>query len=254
MISPKERIRYSRQIMLPQMGEGAQAKLAKARVMVVGVGGLGCPVALYLATAGVGTLHLVDGDSVELSNLQRQVLYKTNHVHKPKVVMAAQQLQAANPEMRIVPHQRNASEKWLATNMASIDLVLDCTDNQKIRKVINRVCQQNKVPVIMASVQGFSGQLITLDYRLPDSPCYSCIFPNAEQQQGTSCNSSGVIGPALGVIGSAQALEAIKLLAGLALGSLNTLQLFEGETLEWRRLSLGSRRCETCADQKEGVH
>ncbi|UHQ56532.1 MULTISPECIES: HesA/MoeB/ThiF family protein [Microbulbifer] len=246
MLSHKERIRYSRQIMLPQMGEAAQEKLAGARVMVVGMGGLGCPAALYLATAGVGELHLVDGDEVELSNLQRQVLYKANHLYKPKVLVAAQQLQAANPAIRIHPHSVMADEGWLTGHLPAFDLVLDCTDNMEIRHSINRACRALGVPAIMASVQGFSGQLVSFDFRREGSPCYACLFPEAERAPLANCETSGVIGPALGVVGSAQALEAIKLLVGLPLGSLDSLQVFEAEYLEWRSLGLGARRCSTC--------
>lgn len=249
MLSHKERIRYSRQIMLPQMGEAAQERLAGARVMVVGMGGLGCPAALYLAAAGVGELHLVDGDEVELSNLQRQVLYKTNHLHKPKVQVAAQQLQAANPEIRIHPHPVMAGEGWLMERLPGVDLVLDCTDNMAVRHSINRACRALGVPAIMASVQGFSGQLVSFDFRREDSPCYACLFPEGEGEPAGNCETSGVIGPALGVVGSAQALEAIKLLAGLPLGSLDSLQVFEAEYLEWRSLRLGSRRCRACGER-----
>ncbi|WP_237055226.1 HesA/MoeB/ThiF family protein [Microbulbifer sediminum] len=249
MRSHKERIRYSRQIMLPQMGEAAQEKLTAARVMVVGMGGLGCPAALYLAAAGIGELHLVDGDEVELSNLQRQVLYKTNHLHKPKVQVAAQQLQAANPGIRIHTHMAMADEGWLLERLAGFDLVLDCTDNMSIRHAINRTCRARGVPVIMASVQGFSGQLVSFDFRRAGSPCYACVFPEAEREPAGNCQTSGVIGPALGVVGSVQALEAIKLLVGLPLGSLDTLQVFEAERLEWRSLGLGKQRCAECGKE-----
>lgn len=247
MIGHKERLRYSRQIMLPQMGEVAQQKLAAASVMIVGMGGLGCPAALYLATAGVGELHLVDGDEVQLSNLQRQILYKTNHQFKPKAQVAAQQLQAANPEIRIQPHVNMASETWLSKHLEGIDLVLDCTDNLEARHAINRVCRKLSVPTIMASVQGFSGQLLSFDFRSADSICYACLFPETGTEGAQNCETSGVIGPALGIIGSAQALEAIKFLVGLPLGSLNKLQVFEAESLEWHSLKSGAQRCQHCS-------
>lgn len=235
--------------MLPQMGEAAQEKLTDARVMVIGMGGLGCPAALYLAAAGVGELHLVDGDEVQLSNLQRQVLYKTNDLHKPKVQVAAQQLQAANMEIRIHPHPIMVSEGWLMEHLPGFDLVLDCTDNMDARHTINRVCRTLGLPAIMASVQGFSGQLVSFDFRREDSPCYACIFPEGEHGAEHSCETSGVIGPALGIVGSSQALEAIKLLVGLPLGSLDCLQVFEAEYLEWRSLRLGSQRCRACRER-----
>ena len=256
MLSRKQLQRYSRQIMLPQIGESGQEKLGAARVMIIGLGGLGSPAALYLAAAGIGELHLVDGDRIEISNLQRQVLYKTNHRDKEKAQVAAQQLTAANPEIRVQAHSQMASADWLAEQLAlgAFDLVLDCTDNLKIRHIINRVCREAKVPVVMASVRGFSGQLVSFDFRRDGSPCYACLFPPQEQNddlpEAENCATVGVIGPALGVMGSAQALEAIKLLVGLPPSSLDRLQLFEAESLEWRALSLpANKNCRVCGEK-----
>ncbi|WOX05088.1 HesA/MoeB/ThiF family protein [Microbulbifer pacificus] len=253
MLSRKQLQRYSRQIMLPQIGEAGQEKLAAARVLIVGLGGLGSPAALYLAAAGIGELHLVDGDRVEISNLQRQVLYKTNHRDKHKAQVAAQQLTAANPEIRVHAHCVMADEAWLSTQLSrqSFDLVLDCTDNLNIRHTINRVCRERQVPVVMASVRGFSGQLVSFDFRTNTSPCYACLFPPATGQsdlpEAENCSTVGVIGPALGMMGSAQALEAIKFIAGLPVSSLNKLQLFEAATLEWRALALpANSTCPIC--------
>lgn len=250
MLSRKQLQRYSRQIMLPQIGETGQEKLSAARVLIVGVGGLGSPAALYLVAAGVGELHLVDGDRVEISNLQRQVLYKTNHRDKDKAQVAAQQLTAANPEIRVHAHCRMADEAWLSSMLSQqpFDLVLDCTDNLDIRHTINRVCRAQRVPVVMASVRGFSGQLVSFDFRRATSPCYACVFPPASELSAVpeveNCSTVGVIGPALGMMGSAQALEAIKFLVGLPVSSRNKLQVFEAASLEWRALTLTP--CGTC--------
>ena len=253
MLSRKQLQRYSRQIMLPQVGESGQDRLSQARVLILGLGGLGSPAALYLAAAGIGELHLVDGDNVEISNLQRQVLYKTNHRDKNKAQVAAQQLIAANPEIRVLAHPRMADEIWLDSLLSHqpFDLVLDCTDNLTIRYVINRVCCRQKTPVVMASVRGFSGQLVSFDFRHGHSPCYACLFPPAAEEsalpEAENCATVGVIGPALGVIGSAQALEAIKFLLGLPVSSLNQLQLFEAASLEWRSLNLpANKACPVC--------
>ena len=253
MLSRKQLQRYSRQIMLPQIGETGQEKLGASKVMIVGLGGLGSPAALYLAAAGVGELHLVDGDSVEISNLQRQVLYKTNHRDKPKAQVAAQQLTAANPEIRVQAHCQMADARWLTGQLAQgdFDLLLDCTDNLDIRHVINRACREAELPVVMASVRGFSGQLVSFDFRSATSPCYACLFPpqarDSDVPEVESCSTVGVIGPALGMMGSAQALEAIKLLVGLPLASLNRLQLFEAASLEWRALTLPKNNaCPVC--------
>lgn len=247
MLSRKQLQRYSRQIMLPQVGEDGQEKLSAARVMIVGLGGLGSPVALYLAAAGVGELHLVDGDTVDISNLQRQVLYKTNHRDKPKAQIAAQQLAAANPEIRLHAHPHMADEAWLHKSLPDVDLLLDCTDNLEIRHIVNRVCREVKKPVVMASARGFSGQLISFDFSASSSPCYACLFPPREEEPVENCSTVGVMGPALGVIGSMQALEAIRYLLGLPLASLGRLQLFEAESLELRSLQLqGDNHCPVC--------
>lgn len=253
MLSRKQLQRYSRQIMLPQIGEAGQEKLSAARVLIVGLGGLGSPAALYLVAAGVGELHLVDGDRVEISNLQRQVLYKTNHRDKDKALVAAQQLTAANPEIRVQAHCRMADEAWLSAMLSqqSFDLVLDCTDNLDIRHTINRVCRAQRVPVVMASVRGFSGQLVSFDFRGATSPCYACLFPPAREPgdvpEAENCSTVGVIGPALGMMGSAQALEAIKFIVGLPVSSRNRLQVFEAASLEWRALALtANSACAVC--------
>ena len=249
-MSRKALQRYSRQIMLPEVGEAGQNKLAAARVMIIGVGGLGSPAALYLAAAGVGELHLVDGDTVEISNLQRQVLYKTNHRDKPKAQVAAQQLTAANPEVRVHPHPRMADEAWLRDQLPKIDLVLDCTDNLETRHAINRTCREAGRAVIMASVRGFSGQLISFDFSTQSSPCYACLFPPREQQEVQNCSTAGVIGPALGVIGSMQALEALRFLLGMPMASLGQLHLFEAQTLELRPLQLQrDNACPVCGSE-----
>ena len=253
MLSRKQLQRYSRQIMLPQVGERGQELLSAARVLIVGLGGLGCPAALYLAAAGIGELHLVDGDTVEISNLQRQVLFKTNHRDKNKAQMAAQQLTAANPEILAVAHSRMADESWLSALLAQqhFDLVLDCTDNFNIRHVINRVCRGAQTPVVMASVRGFSGQLISFDFRTAAHPCYACLFPPAAEEsklpEVENCATAGVMGPALGIVGSAQALEAIKCILGLPVSSLNQIQLFEAASLEWRSLGVSANNaCPVC--------
>ncbi|MBY6212776.1 HesA/MoeB/ThiF family protein [Microbulbifer agarilyticus] len=253
MLSRKQLQRYSRQIMLPQIGEAGQEKLGSARVLIIGLGGLGSPASLYLAAAGIGELHLVDGDQVDISNLQRQVLYKTNHRDKGKAVVAAQQLTAANPEIRVHAHSRMADEEWLSSLLSEqdFDVVLDCTDNLNIRHTINRVCRARRVAVVMASVRGFSGQLVSFDFSDSDSPCYACLFPPLSEAndlpEAENCASVGVIGPALGMIGSAQALEAIKSIVGLPLTSLNQLQLFEAASLEWRSLALSQNStCPVC--------
>lgn len=249
MLSARELQRYSRQILLPQVGEEGQRKLAAARLMVIGLGGLGSPAALYLAAAGIGTLHLVDGDCIDLSNLQRQVIYKTNHLGKSKAQVAAQQLTAANPAIQIHAHNRMADASWLLQQAGQVDLILDCTDNLEIRHVINRSCREARCPVVMASVQGFSGQLISFDFSRNRHPCYACLFPPQKRSAVQNCASAGVIGPALGMVGSMQALEAMKWLLGLPVPSLNQLHLVEAETLGLQSLQLQRQgNCPVCGN------
>ena len=227
----KARLRYSRQMILPEIGEAGQQKLHNASVMVIGVGGLGSPLAMYLAGAGVGEIHLVDHDEVDVSNLPRQVLYKTNHIGRHKVEMAAKQLLAANPGIAVKSHKVKAEEVWLSKHIGKVDVIFDCTDNLEVRYQINAVAGKAARPVVMASAQGLQGQLFSY---LPGTACYACVFPQGDKPPVKNCDTLGVLGPVLGVVASMQALEGLKLLLGMPVASENRLFQLDGHTLEWR--------------------
>lgn len=208
-----ELLRYSRQIMLPQIDVAGQEALSAATALVIGMGGLGCPAAIYLAAAGVGKLVLSDFDDVDLSNLQRQIAHHTGDVGKPKVISASQTLAAINPLTHVTPlnHKLTGEELWQRTEQA--DVVLDCCDNFTTRFAINEACVHTKTPLVSGAAIRFEGQLSVYDFRRDDSPCYNCLYPK-EGSVEESCSVNGVIAPITGIIGCMQALEAIKVLTG----------------------------------------
>lgn len=216
--------RYSRQLMLPNIGEIGQQHLRQANVLVIGAGGLGCPVLQYLVAAGAGHIHLYDDDTVELSNLQRQTLYKINHLQRPKAEVAAQQLYGLNPDCQIHWHRKRFNEQ-VANQMcfANIDAVLDCSDNFPTRFLLNQLCYQQRIPLIGAGAEGTNGQLWVLDFRTPhtnnkqltqNQGCLRCLFPANAPLPGTHCNNLGVLGATLGALGSLQAGLCLSLLLG----------------------------------------
>lgn len=211
MLKPEQRHRYKRSIMLEGIGEQGQEKLLKSRVLIVGAGGLGSAVAYYLAAAGVGHLGLVDGDLVDLSNLQRQILYQTGDLRKPKVEVAKARLAALNPELKIEAIYGNLEEENALSLIGRYDVVVDCTDNFTARFSINDTCVRLGKPFIHGAVSSFFGQVMTV---VPGAgPCFRCIFP--EEPQGYSASDSGVLSPLPGTIGTVQATEVIKYILGL---------------------------------------
>ena len=223
-------LRYSRHILLPEIDIEGQQRLLAARVLVVGAGGLGAPALLYLASAGVGQLTLVDDDTVELTNLQRQVIHDMHTLGQPKVTSAAARLAAINPEVQLrLLNERLAGER-LAAEIAAHDLALDCSDNFATRHAINRACVAARVPLVSGAAVRFSGQLAVYDVRDAASPCYHCLFPEEGEASDGPCATFGVLAPLVGVIGSLQAVEAVKLLAGRrpALGQLTLYEALEG--------------------------
>jgi len=229
--------RFSRHLLLEQIGETGQLKLQRASVMIIGLGGLGNPAALYLAAAGVGTLHLVDGDSVELSNLQRQILFREQDLGELKVDAAQRNLEDINSRIDLIAHASQVDEANIAPLLGQVDLVLDCTDNFASRQLINKACKAAAIPLVSAAAIRFEGQLILFDFRQPDSPCYACLYPAAAAEPQLNCANAGVIGPVLGVVASMQALTAIKLLVGLPAQAAR-LQLFDGLSMGWQSFQL----------------
>lgn len=245
-------LRYGRQLLLPEFGELGQQRLQGARVLVVGLGGLGSPVALYLAAAGVGQLWLSDGDVLELSNLQRQILYRTADRGKAKGELAARQLRQLNPQIVLQAVAAIGEENWstlLQPDGLPVDLVLDCSDNMATRQLVNRACVELAIPLLSAAVSGWQGALALFDFRRQRARrhgCYHCLYPTA-QEPLLSCATAGVLGPAVGVIGSLQALEALKFLAGIETPALGRLSLFDAMQGNWRHLQLrADPLCSVC--------
>ena len=250
-------LRYGRQLLLPEFGELGQQRLQGARVLIVGLGGLGSPVALYLAAAGVGELWLSESDVLELSNLQRQILYCTADCGKAKGKLAARQLRQLNPQISIQAVAALSEENWgalLRPDGQSVDLVLDCSDNMTTRQLVNRACVALAIPLLSAAVSGWQGSLALFDFRRQSARrhgCYHCLYPTA-QEPSLSCAAAGVLGPAVGVIGSLQALEALKFLAGIETPALGRLSLFNALQGSWRHLQLrADPLCPVCG---HGVH
>ena len=229
-------LRYSRHILLPEIDIEGQQRLLAARVLVVGAGGLGAPALLYLASAGVGQLTLVDDDTVVLTNLQRQVIHDMQTLGQPKVVSAAARLSAINPDVQLRLLNERLAGDSLAAEVAAHDLVLDCSDNFATRHAINRACVAARVPLVSGAAVRFSGQLAVYDVRDEASPCYHCLFPEEGEASDGPCATFGVLAPLVGVIGSLQAVEAVKLLAGRrpALGQLTLYEALDGSFRQLR--------------------
>ncbi|MBV1871189.1 MAG: molybdopterin-synthase adenylyltransferase MoeB [Gammaproteobacteria bacterium] len=249
MLSDEELLRYSRQIMLPQVDIGGQQALLDASVLVVGAGGLGCPAALYLAASGIGRLLINDFDTVELSNLQRQIAHTEAALSHPKVESLKVGIQAINASVQTELLGRRLTEVELCKAVASVDVVLDCSDNFETRHLINKVCVQKAKPLVSGAAIGFDGQVAVFNTAQEHSPCYRCLYPD-EGELSLSCADNGVISPLVGVIGAMQALEAVKLLSGAGEPLVGALLLFDGLAAEWRRMKLKrDPKCPVCSSR-----
>ena len=235
MLTDAELLRYSRQILLAQVDIEGQLRLKRSRVLIVGLGGLGSPVALYLAAAGVGTLHLADFDTVDVSNLQRQVLHDTAGVGQSKVDSALARLSATNPEVHLVAHRTALQDEALTAAVAAVDLVVDCCDNFATREAVNAACVSAGVPLVSGAAIRLEGQLSVFDPRRDDSPCYHCLYGHGSEAELT-CSEAGVVGPLVGLVGSLQALEALKLLAGFGEPLVGRLLLIDALSTGFREL------------------
>ncbi|EBG5297755.1 HesA/MoeB/ThiF family protein [Salmonella enterica subsp. enterica] len=234
-------MRYSRQILLSDIAIEGQQKLLDSHVLIVGLGGLGSPAALYLAGAGIGKLTLADDDDVHLSNLQRQILFTTDDIAHPKAQAAKLRLAQLNPGSELIVLQQRLTGDVLKNAVARADVVLDCTDNMATRQEINVTCVALNTPLITASAVGFGGQLMVLTPPW-EQGCYRCLWPDDVEPE-RNCRTAGIVGPVVGVMGTLQALEAIKLLSGMETPS-GELRLFDGKTSQWRSLAL--RRASGC--------
>lgn len=243
-VDDQQLLRYSRQILLPQIDIAGQQRLLDSRVLIVGLGGLGAPVALYLAAAGVGTLVLADHDQVDLTNLQRQIIHQNADIGRAKVDSAGDRLQALNPQVNIRRIQQALADTALQEAVADVDLVLDCSDNFTTRQAVNAACVSLKKPLVSGAAIRLEGQLSVFDPRQPDSPCYQCLYGNGGEE-ALSCSEAGVIGPLVGLVGSLQALEALKLLAGFGEPLVGRLLLIDALSSHFREMRI--RRDPACA-------
>lgn len=205
-------LRYSRHILLPEIGIEGQQKLLNSHALVIGAGGLGSPVALFLAASGVGTLTLCDNDSVDLTNLQRQIAHRTASIGKAKVTSAKETLAEINPDVNVVTLIERANELRLAELVKQVDVVVDCSDNFPTRYALNRVCHTLKKPLVSGAATRFDGQVSVFDFRRDDAPCYECLYPERMESEETRCAVMGIFAPLVGIIGSMQAAETLKLL------------------------------------------
>lgn len=241
-------LRYSRHIMLPEIDIRGQEKLLKSTVMLIGLGGLGSPVSMYLAASGVGHLMLVDFDTVELSNLQRQIIHTTDDLDRPKVASAKDRLLALNPECNITLLNQQLDEEALRHYTKQADVVVDCSDNFATRFAVNRACFQNKTPLVSGAAIRFEGQISVFNFKDKASPCYRCLY-NDEEMAAETCSQTGVIAPLLGVIGSVQALETIKLITAAGNTLMGKLLLFDALSAEWHNMQFKKDpHCPVCGD------
>ncbi len=231
-------LRYSRHILLSELGVDAQQRFGESHALIVGIGGLGNPVAQFLAAAGVGTLTLIDADRVDLTNLQRQILFDTGAVGRPKVEAAAARIAAVNPEVRVVQLADRVGLAALAPLAAAADVVVDCTDNFATRHAINRACVAAEKPLVSGAAIRFDGQIAVFDARDPANPCYHCLFGEGDEFEETRCATMGVFAPLVGIVGATQAAEALKLLAPAGRSLAGRLLLIDALTMEWRELTV----------------
>jgi len=243
-VTPEQRQRYARQIRLAGIGEAGQQRLLDARVLVVGLGGLGSPAAMYLAASGIGTLVLSDYDRVEPSNLQRQIVHREADLGELKAESARRTLREINPGCEVIALDWELDESELRREIRAADLVLDCTDNFASRFLLNRVAIAQRTPLVTGAAIRLEGQIMT---SLPDGgPCYQCVYP-AELEDQETCAMEGVLAPVVGVIGTLQALEAIRILSGNAEELRGLLLLFDAVGMEWQRIRVPARQdCPVC--------
>ena len=240
-------LRYSRHILLDELGIEGQRKLLESHALVIGAGGLGSPVALYLGTAGVGRITLVDHDTVDLTNLQRQIAHDMSRVGRPKAESAAQSIGEINPEVQVVALIERAGPERLDELVAGADVVIDCTDNFTTRHAVNAACVKHKKPLVSGAAIGFDAQMSVYDTRQPEAPCYACLFPPDAAFEEVRCATMGVFAPLVGIVGSMQAAEALKLLAGTGESLAGRLQMLDARSMEWTEIKTArSPDCSVC--------
>ena len=244
-----ELLRYSRHILLPEIDVSGQEKLLAAHVAIIGIGGLGSPVALYLASSGIGKLSLIDFDSVDLSNLQRQIIHDTDHLGTTKGSSAQGKLAALNPGTSVQVYAEKLSDLEISALIKEVDAVVDCTDNFATRLTINQACVQHQVPLISGAAIRMEGQLMVYDPSIANAPCYACLYQNTAELD-LNCATTGVAAPLVGIIGSMQAMETLKILVGFGEPVTGSLLIFDAANTQWQRFRVTRRAdCPACGDE-----
>lgn len=247
-------LRYSRHILLPQIGIEGQQKILGARALIIGAGGLGSPIALYLASAGVGRITICDNEAVDLTNLQRQIAHRTDSIGKMKVDSARASLVAINPEVEVVPVPERVGGARLESLVAAVDVVLDGSDNFATRHAVNRACVKSRKPLVSGAGVRFDGQISVFDMRNPQSPCYHCLFPEQGDNEDLRCAVMGVFAPLVGIIGSIQAAEALKLIVGAGEPLTGRLLIIDALAMQLRTVTLQKDpACPVCSTPGQPV-
>ncbi len=247
LLDDAQLLRYSRHILLNELGVEGQEALLASHALIIGAGGLGSPVALYLGSAGVGRITVVDHDVVDETNLQRQIAHNLARVGHPKAESIVEAIAAINPDVRVTPIVQRADEALLSELIAQADVVLDCTDNFATRHAINRACVEHRKPLVSGAAIRMDGQLSVFDARTPGNPCYACVFPESADLEETRCATMGVFAPLVGIVGTMQAAEALKLLTGLGSRLTGKLLMLDGRDLAFNEISLPQNpQCAVC--------
>lgn len=249
-MNDQQLLRYSRHILLDEIGIEGQHRLLAAHALVIGAGGLGSAAAFYLASAGIGTITLVDNDHVDLTNLQRQILHTTERIGQPKVESGKTALSEINPEINIVALNERAENERLNELVRHASVVLDCSDNFVTRHAVNRACVANHVPLVSGAAIRFDGQISVFDSRNRNAPCYACLFPPDQQFEEVQCATMGVFAPLVGIIGTMQAAEALKLVAASGQSLAGRLLMLDARSMEWTSIGVPrDKDCAVCADR-----
>ncbi|MVZ84098.1 molybdopterin-synthase adenylyltransferase MoeB [Burkholderia pseudomallei] len=246
-MNDEQLLRYPRHILVDEIGIEAQQRFLDAHAIVVGAGGLGSPAAMYLAAAGVGTITLVDADTVDLTNLQRQILHATDSVGRKKVESGRDALARLNPDVKVNAVAERVDDAWLNAHVPHASVVLDCTDNFATRHAINRACVAHRVPLVSGAALRFDGQISTFDFREPGSPCYACVFPEDQPFEEVACSTMGVFAPTVGIIGAMQAAEALRVIGGIGATLVGRLMMLDSLRMEWNTMKIARQPdCPVC--------
>jgi molybdopterin/thiamine biosynthesis adenylyltransferase len=249
-----ELLRYSRHILLDDIGIEGQTRILNGHALVIGAGGLGSPAAMYLAVAGIGHLTLVDHDTVDLTNLQRQIAHRSDSVGQPKVTSAKRTVNELNAQVKVITVQQRADAALLDKLVPQADVVLDCCDNFTTRHAVNAACVRHNKPLVSGAAIQFDGQISVYDPRDGNAPCYACVFPPGEAFEEVRCSTMGVLAPLVGIIGTMQAAEALKLIAGIGRSLAGRLLMLDGRAMEWTEVRMPrSASCPVCFVSKQAV-